>query len=62
MLLYADLIGHLQCPDVLGIQQSLGVWDGGGRGVCWYPPSELNILAVCVVSHVRVLLSLCTQV
>ena len=27
-----------------------------------FPPSELNILAACVVSHVRVLLSLCTQV
>ena len=36
MLLCADLIGHLQYPDVLGIQQSLGVWEGGGRGV--YPP------------------------
>ena len=36
MLLCADLIGHLQYRDVLGIQQSLGVWEGGGRGV--YPP------------------------
>ena len=27
-----------------------------------FPLSELNILAACVVSHMRVLLSLCTQV